>query len=194
MTSTDVSSYKTVKEIDEAILVYNDQIDRFYGRRGLLLGFGLPCLLIGVALVPFGILATLVFSLFIVIAYSGFFLTQAGIIMLILRSALFNGRIKNRKRLIEKLEARRKVLLEEESSVAIVRVSELPKPSPAPIQKQPEPEASKPDVVPLIEEEKPVSASLKQESKPSTVEIEPTPEKKTSTGFHYVKGETSRKT
>ncbi len=189
MPSTDVSSYKTVKEIDLAILVYNDQIDRFYGRRGLLLGFGLPCLLIGVALVPFGILATLVFSLFIVIAYSGVFLIQAGIIMLILRSALFNGRIKNRKRLIKKLEARRKELLEEERSVAIVRVSELPKPSPAPIQKQPEPEATKPDVVPLIEEKKPLSTSLKQESKPSQVEIEPVPEKKTSTGFHYVKGE-----
>ena len=185
MPSTDVSSYKTVKEIDAAILAYNDQIDRFYGRRGLLLGFGLPCLLIGIALVPFGILVTLIFSLLIVIAYCGFFLIQAGIIMLILRSALFNGRIKNRKRLIEKLEARRKELLEE-GNVAIVRVSELPKPSPAPIQKQPEPEASKPDVVPLAEEEKPVSTSLKQESEPSSSESE---HKKTSTGFHYVKGE-----
>ena len=97
MPSTDVSSYDSVREIDTAILIFEDQIDRFYRKRGLLLGLGLPCLLGGIALIIVGAFAAALFSLFIFVAYIGVFAMEAGILLLILRSALFNRRIRNRK-------------------------------------------------------------------------------------------------
>lgn len=89
----------------EELLQYQEDIKRYYKYRRVLLLFGLLCLfgpsvvLLNVVIIIVAMGETTHPSPLIVTLFT--IITISGIVLLILRSALFNQKIKNRKRIID---------------------------------------------------------------------------------------------
>ena len=99
-----------VRKYDETdVMRLKDELAYLYGKRRAFLGLGLGFLFGGVLMVIIGIvLATSpsgnYLSLLIILGVLGFPIFVVGIVFLILRSALFNTRINNRRLLLRQYE------------------------------------------------------------------------------------------
>ena len=80
----------------EEIIKYQKEIDRMYSERKVFLALGLICLLSFIPLLIAGVATK--DGIFVGLAFSTL---PLGILFFILRSALYNTRIRNRKRLIQ---------------------------------------------------------------------------------------------
>lgn len=182
MASTDVHTYHSVRDIDRAIEELNNQIARCRTKRAVMLGFGIPMFAAGAVLLLPSFIMAIFFSLLMFLLFFAVFLTQTGFILWILGATVFGTKIKNRKRLIARLEERKKDLYREETPV-LVRLEKVEEPVVIKVEK------------PLNEEEKPASIKLEkkaeEEDKAIAIKLDKdsVDSPKTSTSFHYVKGD-----
>ena len=88
---------------EQDIAKYEEEIAYFYRKRGMFLGIALGCLGLGIF---FAVIA--IVSLIYAFVYPSAFAISAFIVLMIVRGALFNRRIRNRKLLIQQIKVSQK--------------------------------------------------------------------------------------